>query len=128
MEKKSKKRRDPSASVPLFKNPVLEKLTQTHIAAPLCIFTFIVGVLFYYGIVEKGFELPFMIFLFVLGFLVFTLVEYLMHRYLYHIEPTTERSKKMTYTMHGIHHDYPKDKNVSQCHRFSASSYQLCSS
>lgn len=110
MKKTSKKPRDPSSSVPLFKNPILEKLTHTHIAAPLSIFTIIAGVLFYYGVVEKGFEVPFMIVLFVLGFLVFTLVEYLMHRYLYHIEPTSERRKKMAYTMHGVHHDYPKDK------------------
>lgn len=110
MEKSSNKRKNPAASIPLFKNPLLDKLTRTHIAAPLSIFTIIAGVLFYYGVVEKGFQVPFMVVLFVLGFLFFTLIEYLMHRYLYHIEPTTERRKKMAYTMHGVHHDYPKDK------------------
>ncbi len=107
---KTKSSRDPAFSVPLFKSPILDKLSRTHIAAPLTIFTVIAAVLFYYGIMEKGFEVPVMIVLFVLGFLFFTLVEYLMHRYLYHIEPTTERRKKMAYTMHGVHHDYPKDK------------------
>lgn len=107
---KTKSRKDPAASIPLFKNPVLDKLSRTHIAAPLTIFTVIAAILFYYGVMEKGFKLPVMIVLFVFGFLFFTLVEYLMHRYLYHIEPTTERRKKMAYTMHGVHHDYPKDK------------------
>lgn len=111
MSEVSKKRRDPTTSVPLFKNGVLDKLSRTHIAAPLSIFIIIAIALFYYGVVEKGFQVPIMIVLFVLGFLFFTLVEYLMHRHLYHIEPTTERRKKMAYTMHGVHHEYPKDKS-----------------
>lgn len=108
---KKTKRRDPSASVPLFKNPILEKLTHTHIAAPLIIFTAIAAVLFYYGIVEKGFKTPFMILLFIAGLLFFTFIEYLMHRYLYHMHPESEQGKKIAYTMHGVHHDYPKDKS-----------------
>ena len=34
-----------------------------------------------------------------------------MHRFLYHIPATTQRKKKISYTMHGVHHDYPKDKS-----------------
>lgn len=98
-------------SPPLFQNPVLERLTHTHIAAPLAIFFSIAAVLIYYGIFEKGFEVPQMILLFLGGLFFFTLVEYLMHRYLYHIPATTRRRKKISYTMHGVHHDYPKDKS-----------------
>src|SRR5690606_30241553 len=108
---KTKSRKDPATSIPLFKNPLLDKLTRTHISAPLSIFSIIAVVLFYYGIFEKGFQVPFMVLLFLLGSVFFTLIEYLMHRYLYHIKPTTERRKKMAYTMHGVHHDYPKDKS-----------------
>ena len=62
----------------LFKNPVLERLTRTHIAIPLVIFTVISAVLIYYGIFEKGFTTPVMIALFFVGVFVFTLVEYIM--------------------------------------------------
>jgi len=108
---KSLKSRKPSPSTRLFKNPVLEKLTRTHIAAPLIIFTVISVVLIYYGIVEKGFQAPFMILLFFAGLFFFTFIEYLMHRYLYHMHPESEKGKKIAYTMHGVHHDYPKDKS-----------------
>lgn len=107
---KNSKRHNPSESIPLFKNRVLDRLSRTHISAPLLIFTTIAAVLFYYGVVEKGFQLPFMIILFVAGLLFFTLIEYIMHRFLYHMPATTERRKKIAYTMHGVHHDYPKDK------------------
>lgn len=95
----------------LFNNPLLERLTHTHISAPLVIFGATSAILIYYGIFEKGFQIPSMLLLFAAGLFFFTLVEYLMHRYLYHIPATTERKKKIAYTMHGVHHDYPKDKS-----------------
>lgn len=111
MESQKLKRPKHKGSPPLFKNAFLEKLTHTHISVPLIIFFSIAAVLIYYGIFEKGFEVPQMILLFIGGLFFFTLVEYLMHRYLYHIPATTKRRKKISYTMHGVHHDYPKDKS-----------------
>ncbi len=107
----SKKRPKHKGTTTLMKNPFLEKLTRTHISLPLTIFTFISAVLIYYGIVEKGFTVPGMILLFFGGTFFFTLVEYLMHRYLYHLPVTSPGREKFVYTMHGVHHDYPKDKS-----------------
>ena len=98
-------------SATLMSNPFLEKLTRTHISIPLIIFSVISAILIYYGIVEKGFTVPGMILLFFSGMFFFTLVEYLMHRYLYHLPATTPKREKLAYTMHGVHHDYPKDKS-----------------
>ena len=111
MEQQKTGRPKHKGSPKLFENPVLEKLTHTHISAPLIIFGGIAAVLLYFGMFEKGFEVPVMVLLFFGGFLFFTLVEYLMHRYLYHIPATTEKRKKLAYTMHGVHHEYPKDKS-----------------
>ncbi|MBC9794930.1 sterol desaturase family protein [Sinomicrobium weinanense] len=111
MEATKHKRPKHKGSAKLFDNPILEKLTHTHISMPLIIFTVIAAVLIYYGIVEKGFQAPEMVLLFIAGALFFTFIEYLMHRYFYHMPATTERRKKISYTMHGVHHDYPKDKS-----------------
>ncbi|MDT0677105.1 sterol desaturase family protein [Autumnicola musiva] len=111
MESTKLKRPKHKGSPKLFDNPILEKLTHTHISLPLIIFSVIAAALIYYGIIEKGFEAPFMILLFAAGLFFFTFVEYIMHRYLYHIPATSERKKKISYTMHGVHHDYPKDKS-----------------
>jgi len=111
MESTKLKRPKHKGSPKLFKNPILEKLTHTHISFPLIIFTGIAAALVYYGIIEKGFHTPEMILLFLGGLFFFTFVEYIMHRYLYHIPATSERKKKISYTMHGVHHDYPKDKS-----------------
>lgn len=109
--KTAPKRPKHKGSATLMKNPHLEKLTRTHIAFPLILFSVISVILIYYGIIEKGFQIPNMILLFAGGFFLFTLVEYLMHRYLYHLPATSPKSKKLVYTFHGVHHDYPKDKS-----------------
>ena len=111
MESTKLRRPKHKGSPQLFKNPILEKLTHTHISLPLIIFSAISAALIYYGIIEKGFETPQIVLLFLAGLLFFTFVEYIMHRYLYHIPATSERKKKISYTMHGVHHDYPKDKS-----------------
>jgi sterol desaturase/sphingolipid hydroxylase (fatty acid hydroxylase superfamily) len=48
--------------------------------------------------------------LFITGMISYTLIEYLMHRYIYHIRPYTEAFEKFSYKVHGVHHEYPKDK------------------
>jgi len=47
--------------------------------------------------------------LFLLGVLLWTLVEYLIHRYIFHYEPKTRLGKRLHYIIHGVHHDYPND-------------------
>ena len=94
----------------VFEHPLLEQLTKTHIAIPLVLFSTIAAVLIYYGIIEKGFTTPQMIVLFLAGLFVFTFVEYVMHRFVYHIKPHSHAAKEFSYKTHGVHHDYPKDK------------------
>lgn len=95
----------------LFKNQFFEKLTRTHIAVPLVVFSIISAGLIIYGINNgyiNGFSAAG---LFFAGMLTFTLIEYIMHRFLFHLIPKTEKQEKFAYAIHGVHHDYPKDKD-----------------
>ena len=78
----------------LFNNPVLERLTRTHISIPLILFGTIATGLIVYGL-DKGYinaiNTPL---LFVGGLLSFTLVEYIMHRFVFHLAPKNERQEK----------------------------------
>src|SRR5438445_8588866 len=47
--------------------------------------------------------------LFLLGVLLWTLIEYLIHRYVFHYQPKTRLGKRLHYIIHGVHHDYPND-------------------
>ena len=100
-----------SGSGTVFKNPLLEKLTKTHISVPLIVFGVISTLLFVYGVSEGYYSWLIGAGLFVAGLMAFTLIEYIMHRFVFHLTPKTPKQEKFAYTVHGVHHDYPKDKD-----------------
>lgn len=95
----------------LFENPILEKLSRTHISVPLTIFMLYSVSLLYWDVTHTSLSGGTTVGLFFLGFLSFTFVEYLVHRYVYHIDTGTEWRKKFQYNAHGVHHEFPKDKD-----------------
>jgi len=94
----------------VFNNPILERLSRTHIAVPITLLLTIAGVLLYYAFLFTNLDKVLIPFLFFSGVIFFTLMEYLAHRYLFHMNPNTEWKKKFVYTVHGVHHEFPKDK------------------
>ncbi len=48
--------------------------------------------------------------LFVVGVLIWSLLEYWLHRVLFHYEPSSKLGKRFIWIMHGVHHDWPNDK------------------
>jgi sterol desaturase/sphingolipid hydroxylase (fatty acid hydroxylase superfamily) len=95
----------------LFDNPVLEKLSRTHISIPLTVFAIYSVSLLAWSITHTSLSIGSTAGLFFLGFISFTLVEYLVHRYVYHIATHTEWRQKFQYKAHGVHHEFPKDKD-----------------
>ena len=49
--------------------------------------------------------------LFPLGMVAFSLVEYLIHRFLFHFTPANEKQAQVKYSLHGVHHEFPRDKD-----------------
>lgn len=95
----------------VFENPILNFLSKTHISVPLIIFFGSGLVLSAYAYSEFNFSLLRIASYFFSGLLVFTLVEYVMHRFLYHL-PGVYDEGKFAYAIHGIHHKFPKDKKL----------------
>ena len=95
----------------LFESPILESLTRT---SPLVAFTlyplFSIG-LFFFGLYYFKLSAGLSILVAFGGFFSWTLLEYLMHRYLFHIGGENRFIRRFRYMMHGIHHDFPKDKH-----------------
>ncbi len=95
----------------IFENAFLERLTHTNIAIPLTIFVVYAVVLLYWSFDHQYMGIGETVLVFLGGTLAFTFIEYLMHRYLFHLPPTSELNKEIAYKLHGIHHDYSKDKS-----------------
>lgn len=95
----------------LFKNPVLEKLSRTHISVPLVIFFSFAAGLLYWSISHTTLSPVMTTGMFFLGLFVFTWVEYNLHRYVFHMGTYTKAREKMQYMIHGVHHEFPRDKD-----------------
>ncbi|MEP0712612.1 MAG: fatty acid hydroxylase, partial [Algoriphagus sp.] len=73
----------------MFSNPILERLTRTPIWMPIAMFILLGGVSIYFGIQRTTVGVGTAILLFVVGYIGFTLVEYMMHKHFFHMEPNT---------------------------------------
>jgi sterol desaturase/sphingolipid hydroxylase (fatty acid hydroxylase superfamily) len=94
-------------TIPLFKNPVLEYFSHIHPVTPLIIFIPVAVVTAYFSVLALG--AVWTIGLFLAGVAVWTLTEYVLHRWVFHYHPKSETGQKIHFLIHGIHHDYPRD-------------------
>ena len=101
----------PLGSKLLFKNSLLERLSRTHIGVPITIFVVYAASLLFWSYTYTQLSVGTVICFFLLGILVFTWVEYQVHRNLFHMEVLTEFRRRVQYTIHGVHHEFPKGKD-----------------
>ena len=95
----------------LFSNPLLEKLSRTHIAIPVSLFILYAIALCIWNAKYTSLSVSTSIFLFFVGWLTFSWVEYQVHRHIFHLETYTAWRKNFQYIVHGVHHEFPKDKD-----------------
>jgi 4-hydroxysphinganine ceramide fatty acyl 2-hydroxylase len=96
-------------STRMFKSNFLEMFSKIHFLTPLIIFVPVVCYFLYKSIFV--FDLPVLGILmwFAAGVIVWSLTEYIMHRFLFHYQPTSDFGKRIHFIFHGVHHDYPND-------------------
>ncbi len=95
-------------SVRLFKNNFLEYFSHIHPATPIVVYLPVISVVSYFGL-QKTNTVSFVL-MFLTGVLFWTLLEYVMHRFVFHYEPKTELGQRIHFLSHGVHHDYPRDR------------------
>jgi len=94
----------------LFKNDYLEMMTKTHPVVVYCMYFPVIFFMLWYGNTHKGLSAGYEALLFIAGVFFWSFFEYIMHRYLFHIMVEGPRARRFVYTMHGVHHEYPRDK------------------
>ncbi len=94
----------------IFQSPFLEAMTKTHIAFPLTIFYGTGALSLYASLVWLNTGVVAALSLFLVGAFFFSLVEYLVHRFFYHMDTDSPRKSRIQYVFHGVHHDHPRDK------------------
>lgn len=92
----------------LFENPWLEKLTVISVGWFMAIWS--IGLIWLgvsaWGSAPISSVLPLIVF----GWFLFTALEYVAHRFLFHLKPRSDLMAKIVFVMHGNHHMQPMDK------------------
>ncbi len=96
-------------SIRMFKSNLLEILSKVHFSVPL--FIYIPAIIFFswqsFRQGTGGWEF---IAFFAIGLFVWTITEYVLHRFIFHYYPSSGWGRRIHFIFHGVHHDYPRDK------------------
>lgn len=98
-----------SESIRMFKSGFLESLSKVHFYVPLIVYIPVITYLCWLAFADSqmGF-LSFAAWL-IAGLFIWTIVEYVMHRFVFHFYPKSPFLKRIHFIFHGVHHDYPND-------------------
>lgn len=96
-------------SIQLFKSKLLDKFSRVDWYVPLIFFVPVIVYFTYSSIVFYNISILNTILYFIGGLAIWTIVEYLFHRFIFHYVPKGKLGRKLHFMMHGVHHAYPND-------------------
>jgi len=94
----------------LFKSDFFEFFTHISPVAVLVIWLPIVGICLWFGFQHPQSSWLVMVLGFLLGLFIWTLSEYMLHRFVFHFKPHNKWQERLAFLFHGIHHAQPKVK------------------
>lgn len=94
----------------IFKNPFLESLTKTNPVQNIIVYGITIIALISFAKLYIGLAPWLIAGLFVVGMLVWTFAEYILHRYLFHWVTEAKWTQRFHFIMHGSHHQFPRDE------------------
>ncbi|WP_143307172.1 sterol desaturase family protein [Chitinophaga vietnamensis] len=94
----------------LFESRYLEMLTKTHPLVIWGMYLPLITYMLYYSATTLGYRVSTVAMVFTGALFSWSLFEYIMHRFVFHMISENRRVQKVIYTLHGNHHEYPRDK------------------
>jgi sterol desaturase/sphingolipid hydroxylase (fatty acid hydroxylase superfamily) len=96
-------------STRIFRSGFLESLSKVHFSVPLIIYIPVIVFFIYRSFAQYHNSLLEFAGICVAGLLFWTFTEYVLHRFVFHYEPSSSWGKRIHFLFHGVHHDYPSD-------------------
>jgi sterol desaturase/sphingolipid hydroxylase (fatty acid hydroxylase superfamily) len=93
----------------IFKSDFFEMFSKVHPSVPLIIYVPVITYFLYRSYYAAILPAGYIIGLFLAGTFIWTLTEYLLHRFIFHYDFKGDFGRKIHFIFHGIHHAYPKD-------------------
>jgi 4-hydroxysphinganine ceramide fatty acyl 2-hydroxylase len=98
-------------TIRMFENDFMEFFSHVHPITPVLLYMPVVAYMLYLSFGQRGFPILAVAGLLLLGVLIWTLLEYIIHRWVFHYQPRSRLGKFLHFMVHGVHHDYPNDRS-----------------
>jgi sterol desaturase/sphingolipid hydroxylase (fatty acid hydroxylase superfamily) len=95
----------------MFESDLIERFSRIHPVTPFIAWIPIMGFSLYRSYSRHILGFGETAALFVAGVLIWSLAEYVLHRYVFHWMSDTPWGRRIHFVLHGVHHDYPNDKD-----------------
>jgi sterol desaturase/sphingolipid hydroxylase (fatty acid hydroxylase superfamily) len=95
----------------MFESDFLERFSRIHPATPFVAWIPVAGLFVVRSVLRHDLAPLVIAATFLSGVLAWTLAEYVLHRYVFHWTNETAWGKRIHFLLHGVHHDYPSDKD-----------------
>jgi dihydroceramide fatty acyl 2-hydroxylase len=95
------------ASPPMFQSRFLDRFTRVHPIVPVIIYLPVIAIMLALAATRDGWWDTAGLVL--IGYAVWTLFEYWLHRLVFHFEPEKGLGARLHWMIHGVHHDHPND-------------------
>jgi sterol desaturase/sphingolipid hydroxylase (fatty acid hydroxylase superfamily) len=97
-------------SPPMFESRFVDLFSRTHWSVVPILFVPALIACLYLGTRPSGVSLPLALLSAVGGWLAWTLIEYWLHRELFHWQPGGVLGERLHFVLHGVHHKWPRDQ------------------
>jgi len=95
----------------MFENELLERFSRIHPATPFVVWVPVVAFFLIRSAVRHDVPALAMVAMVLLGMFAWTVAEYFLHKYVFHWTNETPGGKRVHFLLHGVHHEYPSDKD-----------------
>jgi sterol desaturase/sphingolipid hydroxylase (fatty acid hydroxylase superfamily) len=95
----------------MFESDFLERFSRIHPATPFVVWLPVATIFVGRSVARHDVSCGAIASLFLIGMLAWTFAEYILHRYVFHWTNDTAWGRRTHFLLHGVHHDYPNDKD-----------------
>lgn len=94
----------------IFKNPLLESFTKSNPHITIAFYTAMISFFLFLNREFTTNKMNVTLIIFLSGLFTWTFMEYILHRFVFHIDDYFPKLKRLHYMLHGVHHDHPRDR------------------
>ena len=95
----------------MFQADIVERFSRIHPATPFVAWLPVIAFLIWRTAARHDLAWYAALGMFAVGVLAWTFVEYVLHRWVFHWIEDSPRGKRIHFLLHGVHHDFPNDKD-----------------